>query len=426
MTTVSRRGFLALAAILPSFAQTSDRLSSADEEFLDDLSRRAFRYFWEQSDAGTGLVLDRSRVDGSLVPGRSMEVASIALTGFYLTALCIGAERRWKPLDECRERTRRTLSHLANDQENVRGWYYHFVNRKSGARVWNCELSTIDSALLLAGVITAQQYFATDAEIYQLASGLYARVDFPWLLDSSTRCIRMGWKPESGFLRAEWTDYDENAILAILAIASPTFPIPVDCWYAFRRSEMNLCGHRFVGRGPLFTHQFAQAWLRLAHLQDGPPYQIDYFQNSTVATYAFRDYWLSLRGLYPSYSEHLWGVTPSDSNIGYVAWGSPISRRDLDGTVVPCAAAGSLMFAPEICLPALRFMQQEFRDLIYGPYGFTDSFNPLTRWANPDVVGLDVGITLLSAENLRSANIWRWFHRSADIERAMRSVFENI
>jgi len=187
---------------------------------------------------------------------------------------------------------------------------------------------------------------------------------------------------------------------------------------------MILCGYKFVGRGPIFTHQYSQARLDLANLRDGPPFQIDYFQNSTVATYAFRALWMSLRSLYPSYGANLWGVTPSDSDIGYVIWGSPTSRQNLDGTVVPAAAGGSLMFAPEICLPALRYMQETFGDLIYGPYGFADAFDPLSRWANPDIVGIDAGITLLSAENLRSGMVWDWFNSSNDIRRAKSLIFQ--
>lgn len=425
----SRRSFLRLAAALPGLARRSLArarlpLAHADDEFLDDLSRRAFRYFWEQTDVSTGLVLDRARCDGSLVPGRNLEVASTALTGFYLTALCIGAARRWKTVDECRERVRQGLRHLLNEQESVRGWYYHFTNRKSGERAWSSELSTVDTAFLLAGVVAAQQYFGGDAEIGQLASALYARVDFPWMLNEATGRLRMGWTPEAGFLRAEWTDYDENSILAILAIGSPSNPVPARCWYSFRRTQMILCGYKFVGRGPIFTHQYSQAWLDLANLRDGPPFQIDYFQNSTVATYAFRALWMSLRSLYPSYGANLWGVTPSDSDIGYVIWGSPTSRQNLDGTVVPAAAGGSLMFAPEICLPALRYMQETFGDLIYGPYGFADAFDPLSRWANPDIVGIDAGITLLSAENLRSGMVWDWFNSSNDIRRAKSLIFQ--
>jgi hypothetical protein len=412
-----------MSAAAPLLGQDNFSVSHSDDEFLEDIAKRSFRYFWDQADPNTGLVLDRARCDGSLVPGRNLEVASTALTGYYLTALCIAAERRWRNVNEVRERVRSALRHLANNQENERGWYYHFVNRKSGERVWRCELSTIDTAFLLAGVITAQQYFSDEREIFDLASFLFARVDFPWLLDEATGRIRMGWTPEAGFLRAEWTDYDENAILTIIGIASPVNPIPASCWYSFRRQEIELYGYRFVGTGPIFVHQFPQAWLKLANQRDGPPFQIDYFENSRVATYAFRAQALGLRSRFPSFSENLWGVTPSDSDIGYVIWGSPLSSRDLDGTIVPCAAGGSLMFAPEICVPALRYMYAEFGDILCGPYGFADSFNPQTRWVNPDVVGLDVGITLFSAENLRSGNVWRWFSRSPDIQRAMAQLF---
>ena len=424
MVSFSRRSFLALAAIMRAGAQPGFSLSPADSEFLHDLSRRTFRYFWDQSDPNTGLVLDRARCDGSSVHGRSLDVASTALTGFYLTALCIAADRQWKDISEIRNRVRQALRHLLFRQENVRGWYYHFTNRKTGVRIWQSELSTIDTAFLLAGVITAQQFFSNDPEIVQLASALYDRVDFLWMFDQSTGKLRMGWTPETGFLRAQWTDYDENAILTILAIGSATNPLPAASWYGFRRVEMDLYGYRFVGRGPIFTHQYSQAWLYLKNLRDGAPFQIDYFQNSVIATYAFRKLWISLRGIYPGYSENFWGATPSDSDIGYVIWGSPTSRRDLDGTVVPAAAGGSLMFAPAICLPALQCMQSDFGALIYGPYGFTDAFDPLTQWANPDIVGLNTGITLLSAQNLLYGHVWKWFHRSTAIQRAMTAVFE--
>ncbi len=432
MTLLSRRAFLGCAAYplmatgAPNPLTSTKRgftLTRSDDDFLEDLCRRAFRFFWEQGDPNTGLVLDRVRADGTPIPGRNLEAASTAVTGFYLTALCIAAERRWVNPNDVLQRARACLRHLANQQEHVRGWYYHFVDRKSGARIWNCELSSIDTALLLAGVITAQQYFAEDGEIYNLASEVFGRVDFPWLTDSRTGLIRMGWFPDRGYIRAEWGDYRENAILNMLAISSPTYPLPASSWYLFERDPIQLAGYHYVGRGPIFTHQYSQSWLSLAGLRDGPPFEIDYFRNSVSATYGFRALWLSLRGMYPDFSEKMWGVSPSDSNIGYIIWGSPVSRRDIDGTIVPYAPAGSLMFAPEICLPPLRYMHGTFAERIFGRYGFVDSFNPLTGWSNPDVVGIDVGIILMSAENLRTGNVWRWFNRSPDIQRGMRRVF---
>jgi hypothetical protein len=308
-------------------------------------------------------------------------------------------------------------------QSHERGWFYHFVERHTGERAWKSELSTIDTAFVLAGVLTAQQYFETDGEILRMAQEIYQRVDFTWMLDPSTLCLRMGWKPESGFLRAVWREYREALILYILAIAAPLHPIPVRSWYAFKRDPVVFEDYRFVGAGPLFTHQFSHAWLDFQGLRDGPPFEMDYFNNSVTATLAHREFCLSLRSMFPGYSENLWGITPSDSEIGYLGWGG-FSRHDLDGTVVPCAAAGSLMFTPEISLAVLGTMHDRFGQEIYGRYGFSDSFQPLSRWVNPDVVGIDLGITLLSAENLRTRSVWRWFQRQPNVRRAMDRLFQ--
>lgn len=418
LVRLSRRTFLSGAAALPLLPRGAD-------EFLEGLSRRAFLYFWEQSDPGTGLVLDRVRADAVHSKRQSLDVASTANTGFGLTAFCIAAERGWLGKAAVRERVRNSLRHLASRQENVRGWFYHFVNRRTGDRVWKSELSTIDTALLLAGVITAGEYFADDAEIPRLASAIYDRVDFLWMLDPGTDILRMGWYPEKGFLRAGWVDYREETILILLALGSATFPIPARAWYAFERDPAEFDQYRWVGRGPIFTHQYSHAWIDYRGVRDGPPFELDYFANSVTATYAHRAFCLSLRGEFPSFSENLWGISPSDSEIGYIIWGDVGTKRDFDGSIVPSAAGGSLMFTPEICLPALRYMHGEFSDIAYGRYGFVDSFNPQSAWANPDYVGIDQGITLLSAENLRSGNVWKWFKRNEGVQRARREIFTN-
>lgn len=410
-------------ALIAREAQGRFSLSQEENSFLEDLSRRAFLYFWEQSDPQTGLTLDRTRNSGEKTAGRSKEVASLASTGFALTALCIGYTRNWREPAEIRERVRATLRHLSTAQPHERGWFYHFVDRHSGERVWKSELSTIDTALLLAGALTAQQCFSTDAGISRMAQDIYQRVDFTWMLDPKSNCLRMGWKPESGFLRSIWGEYRENLILYVLAIGSPLHPIPLRSWYAFTRDPVVFEDYRFIGAGPIFTHQFSHAWLDLEGLRDGPPFGADYFSNSVVATLAHRSFCLSLRSIFPGYSENLWGVTPSDSEIGYLSWGG-FSRHDLDGTVVPCAAAGSLMFTPDISIAALRCMHDRFASLTYGRYGFSDAFHPVSRWVNPDVVGIDVGITLLSAENLRTRYVWKQFNRQPDVRRAVNRIFQ--
>lgn len=421
---ISRRAFLSAAVALPAASQPHSKLSKEDDDLLEDLSRRCALYFWEHADPRTGLTLDRARNDGDKTVGRTRDVASMASTGFALTALSIAAERRWRDPNEIIARVRTTLRHLWYEQSHQSGWYYHFVDAATGERVWRSELSTIDTALLLAGILTAAQCFHTDPEIVRIARQLFARVDFQWLFDADKGLLRMGWTPESGFLRHSWVNYRENAILNILAIASPTFPVPLRSWYAFQRDPVRFEDYRFIGSGPIFTHQFSQAWLDLRGLRDGAPYNLDYFQNSVVATLAHRAFCLSLRAMYPGYSENLWGVTPSDSDIGYVTWGGGLSRRDMDGTVVPCAAAGSLMFTPGISLAALRTMRRNFGPRIYGRYGFADAFHPLTGWVDTEVLGIDQGITLLSAENLRTGRVWNWFSGHADVRAAMNRIFE--
>ena len=431
MVRLSRRALLkamTMAGATP-LAARGWTLSATDDRFLDDLSRRAFRYFWEQADPHSGLVLDRAAVDGRQRTSHSLDVASTAATGFALSACCIGAARNWIQVDAARERVRATLRHVAFEQVHHFGWYYHFVNRQTGERVWNCEVSTIDTALLLAGVLTARECFAGDPEIDLLAQQIYGRVDFRWMLDKNSGFLWMAWKPESGFSQAQWVDYRENVLLHILALGSPERPIPAETWFRFARDPIAFGDYGWVGRGPIFTHQFPQAYLDFSHLRDGPPFGINYFDNSLVATYAHRAYCLSLRSLYPGFSENLWGVTPSDSRIGYVIWGGWDIKRprwDLDGTVVPCAAGGSLMFAPEICLPALRQMQEDFGERIYGRYGFADAFHPASGWVDPEVLGIDQGITLLSAENLRSGRVWQWFMKSDPIQQAVQKVFQPV
>lgn len=424
MSRLSRRALLLAAGALPFAAQARPRpISASDSEFLEDLSRRAFLYFWEQADPHTGLVLDRVRADTVHSKRQSQDVASLANTGFGLTALCIAADRGWEDRNSIRDRVASGLRHLAEEQEHVRGWFYHFVDRRSGERVWKSELSTIDTALLLGGVVTAGEYFASDREIPLLARSIYDRVEFSWMLDPRTGLLHMGWHPEKGFIRAEWVDYREQTLLVLLAMGSGTYPIPLSSWYRFERDSAVWDKYRWVGRGPLFTHQYSHAWIDFRGLRDGPPFGLNYFDNSVVATYAHRAFCVSLRGEFPTYSNRLWGLSPSDSEIGYIIWGDVGTKRDIDGSVVPCAPAGSLMFAPEIVLPTLRYMHDEFGEYVYGRYGFVDSFNPQSSWANPDYIGIDQGITLLSAENLRTGNVWRWFMRNERVRWTMDHIF---
>ncbi len=396
-----------------------------DEEFLEDLERRSFQYFWEQSDAQTGLVLDRARTDGLPHDERHRNVASIAATGFGLTAICIAAERGWIKPHEARARVRSSLSFFAERAPHKRGWFYHWMDWRTGARAWNSEVSSIDTALLLSGILTARQYFSDDAEIVRLATLVYERVDFRWMLNRHPLLLSHGWTPEKGFLGPRWDTYSEDTSLYLLAIGSPTHPISPRSWYALRRDRVSYAGHTYITtrRVPLFMHQYAHLWIDYRGRRENRGQRIDYFANSVAATRAHKAFCLRLAREFPkSYSENLWGITASDSVKGYVAWGGPPRDPLIDGSIVPTAAGGSLQFTPDITLAALRAMKEQFGPKIYGRYGFADAFNPTTGWVGPDYVGINVGPIILSAENLRTGNVWRWFMRNREITRAMRLV----
>ncbi|HEY2963629.1 MAG TPA: glucoamylase family protein [Pyrinomonadaceae bacterium] len=341
-----------------------------------------------------------------------------------MTSLCIAAERNWIERHQALERTRSTLRFFDSRAFQQRGWFYHWLDAKTGERRWNSEVSSIDTALLLAGVLTVRQCFAKDAEIVRLATRIYERVDFRWMLNGDPLLLSHGWKPESGFLKARWDTYSEDTILYVLAVASPTHPISPAAWYALWRDRYRYEGHNYfttIGV-PLFMHQYAHAWIDYRNRRENRGDRIDYFQNSIAATLAHRAFCINLRHEFPAYGPDVWGITASDSAKGYLAWGGPPRDPDIDGTIVPSAAGGSLMFTPELATQALQKMYETYSRTIYGRYGFVDAFNPKIGWTDTDMIGINVGIILLSAENMRSGNVWRWFMRNREIPRALDRI----
>ena len=400
------------------------KLTREDEPFLEDLERRSFQYFWEEADPQTGLVPDRARMDGSALDESHRNVASIAATGFGLTSLCIAAERGFIDRAQARERTRNTLRFFANKAFQERGWFYHWMDAKTGERRWQSEVSSIDTALLLSGVLTVRQYFRDDKEIVSLGKKIYERVDFRWMLNGHPLLLSHGWKRETGFLKPRWDTYSEDTSLYLLAIGSPTHPIAPASWYALWKDRYRYEGFAYfttIGV-PLFMHQYAHAWIDYRDRRETKGDRIDYFENSINATLAHRKFCMNLAHDFPAYGANVWGITASDSAKGYLAWGGPPRDPAIDGTVVPSAAGGSLMFTPEVSVAALRAMHDKYVDRIYGKYGFVDAFNPNTGWVDTDVIGINVGIILLSAENLRTGNVWRWFMLNPEILRAMNRI----
>ena len=392
--------------------------SARDQAFLEDLERRSFQYFWDQASPDTGLVLDRTRTDGTPSDEDHRYIASIAATGFGLTAICIASERGWISRSAARARVSATLRFFADRALQEHGWFYHWMDVNTGERRWRSEVSSIDTALLIAGVLTARQYFRDDPDIPKLATKIYDRIDFPWMLNGHPTLLSMGWHPETGFIKARWDNYSEHPILYLLAIGSRTHPITPASWYAWERNWNEYAGYRYLGKTPLFTYQYSHAWVDFRGRREAKGERIDYFGNSVKATLAHRQFCIDLAKEFPGYGPNMWGISASDSAKGYVAWGGPPRDRAIDGTVVPYVAAGSLMFIPRLANAALRTIHSRY-SRVYGKYGFADAFNPNNGWVNRDVIGIDLGITVLGAENARSGNVWRWFMRNIEIRRAL-------
>ncbi len=379
--------------------------------FLDDLEKRALRYFIEQSDPKSGLTRDRARADAS----PSNAPASVAATGFALTAYCIGDHRGWIAREETVQRTLQVLRFIRDHVDHERGFLYHFVDIRTGRRVWKSEASTIDTALFLKGALTAREYLQ-DAEVTAVVSELYNRVDWAWALNGG-KTLTHGWKPETGFLKARWDSYSEMLGMYLLGIGAPTNALPPESWSAWNRPVKTYGDRTFIECPPLFTHQYSHAWFDFRGRQDA---YADYWRNSVDATLAQREWCAALVNKFSLWSLDLWGITASDSAKGYVDWGGPYpTETRLDGTIVPCAPGGSMPFAPRECLKALMTMRAIGGDAVWGRYGFPDAFNPHTGWISRDVIAIDVGITLIMAENARSGFVWNQFMKAPEARRGL-------
>ncbi len=387
-------------------------LSKDDDQFLEELERAIFEFFWEEASPQTGLVKDRCNVrtqDTSVV-------ASIAAAGFGLTALCIGEKRGYVPSREAYARVLTALRFLWGRLPNHRGFFFHFADVNTGARLWDSEVSSVDTAILLCGVLTCREHFR-NSEISRLALDIFNRVEWKWLAED-TPLLSHGWMPDTGFLPYRWDDYSELMMIYLLGIGSSTSSLNADTWTAWKRTRFEYDGLRYIGSfAPLFVHQYSQAWFDFRNRRDQ---YADYFQNSTVATEAHRLFCLDLAKQFPDYGENLWGITASDSQHGYVIWGGPPAVGPIDGTVVPSAAGGSLVFLPQESMRVLRNIKTRYGDRAWSKYGFVNAFNPLTNWFDTDVIGIDSGITMVMAENLRTGFVWQTFMKNPEAQRGMK------
>ena len=390
----------------------------SDDEFLDQIEQAIFLYFWEQASASTGFVKDRALASGN----DTRALASIAATGFGLTALCIGHKRAYADTAQIQARVATTLNFLASQQANLQattnGFFYHFIDMNTGARSGTSEVSSIDTAILLCGVLTCRQYFQ-DTQIQNLATQIYNNVNWPWMLDGGPT-FSMGWTPESGFIATRWDTYSELMMLYLLAIGSTTNPVPAYTWDAFTRPALTYDGLTYITNpyAPLFIHQYSHAWFDFRNKSDK---YTNYFNNSVTATQAHKLFCQSLQAQFPDYSANLWGITASDSANGYTVWGGPPQMGSIDGSIVPCACGGSLAFDLTGCIAVLRNVRSQY-PRAWQRYGFVDAFNPLTGWYDSDVLGIDAGITMLMAENHRTNFVWNTFMQNPEAQAAFALV----
>lgn len=421
---------------------------------FDDIQARTFRYFWELGDPRTGLVPDRYP---------STSPSSIAAVGFALTAYPIGVERRYVTRAEARARVLATLRFFdqapqgpqAERRTGHNGFFYHFLDMKTGHRSGpNVELSTIDTTLLLAGVLFCQSYFdgpdAEERSIRDLAERIYSRVDWNWAAPRPP-IVSMGWRPEGGHYDAEWRIYDESMILYILALGSPTHPLPDSAWRAYTANRRldEYRGQTHVNFAPVFGHQYSHVWIDFRDIVDDSMADkgLDYFENSRRATLAQRAYAIANPGGWKGYGPNVWGLTACDGPDaravvngrevefwGYSARGAAFGEERDDGTLAPTAALGSLPFAPEIVVPAVAEMHGRYGAHLYSTYGFLDAFNPSVPdgtpvkqgrvvpgagWFDTDYLGIDQGPILAMIENHRTGFVWRVMQRNAHIQRGL-------
>jgi hypothetical protein len=426
-----------------------------DPALLDDVERRGFQYFWDLADPRTLLIPDRA-------PTPSF--SSIAAVGFGLTAYGIGAERGYVPRAQAATRTLATLRSLlamrqgpeARGVSGYKGFFYHFLDMKTAERFKTVELSTVDTSLLMAGVLFAQSYFdrgdATESAIRATAEELYGRVDWPWE-QARKPAISMGWTPEEGFHTYDWRGYNEAMIVVLLALGSPTHPVDAGAWGEYMKTARwgTFQGQEHFLFAPLFGHQYSHVWIDFRGVQDDAMrgHGIDYFENSRRATLAQHAYAIANPNGYRDYGERVWGLTacdgPMDATItidgkqrtfyGYAARGATAGEIRDDGTIAPTAAISSIVFTPELSLAALREMKDRYGGNLYSKYGFLDAFNPTLRtsqgvnsghvdpargWFDADYLGIDQGPIVAMIENHRSGLVWKTMRKNPHIVRGLK------
>ena len=411
-----------------------------NSDLVDDVERRSFHYFWDLADSKTLLIPDRA-------PTTSF--SSIAAVGFGLTAYGVGAERGYVTRDEAAKRTLATLQSLLAMKQGAeprgvsgyKGFFYHFLDMQTAERFKTVELSTVDTALLIAGALFSQSYFdrdnATEKSIRDAAEALYERVDWAWE-EARPPAISMGWTPEEGFHTYDWRGYNEAMIVIILALGSPTHPVDAGAWSEYHKTDKwgTFYGQQHLLFAPLFGHQYSHIWIDFRGIQDANMrgHGIDYFENSRRAAIAQHAYAVDNPNRWRDYGDTIWGLTacdgPQDATLTidgrvrtfhtYHARGATEGDIRDDGTIAPTAAVSSIAFAPELAIPAMREMKRRYGDKLYSKYGFLDAFNPTLQWFDVDYLGIDQGPIVAMIENYRSGLVWKTMRKNPHIVRGLR------
>jgi len=393
-----------------------------DQGLLHEVQRRAVRFFWERAHPATGLTNDRTNNFGE---DDAPMVASIAAPGYGLAALPIGVANRWITRQAAAERARTTLRFLLTMPHHL-GWMSHFVDKQNGDRMWGSEYSSIDTALLLCGAMACAQFFAGDpstVDIYEYCELLYRRVDWWWMLTNGgtqpeKQVLSHGWTPENGFIRHNYEFYSEAILLTLLGLGAPTKPLPKETWSAIGRSKQAYDHYEFLKAGPIFIHQMPIGFLNLANQRDGLGY--DYWVSSTNAVKMHQQFCADHGRNRQTYSKGYWGLNASDGPFGYAAYGAPDGPED--GTVSPTGAIASIPFTPESANTICRTLYQELGTKLWGNYGFSNAFNIDHDWYDRDVIGIDLGMALLSIENYRTGLVWELMNHHYAIKLALRQA----
>lgn len=401
---------LFLSGFLVSNAFANPTIES-DEKFLDEIQKRALDYFLTERNSENGLIRDWAWN----VPGKSHAPASIAASGFALTAYGVGVERGWLNRGEAEQMVKRILLFLRDQAPQEHGFFYHFLSMEKGERVGKSEVSPIDTTLTVAGVLFAGEYFQ-DEEIKTLAREIWERIDWAWMLNGD-KTFALAWTPERQFYPARWSNFDESLLMYFLALGSEPHPIPQSSWSVLRRpvgSYGRLC---LIQSPPLFTHQFPHVWIDFRQKHDQ---FADYFENSKNATLAQRQCAIDQSKKFKSYGPNSWGLTATEGPSGYKAYGAPPGWANHDGTVAPSACGASIVFTPEESMACLNHIRQTHGDKLWGKYGFSDSFNVDRNFYSKKVFAINQGPLFLMIENYRSGLVWNVMNRIPEIKKAFK------